>query len=187
MAGTVCMFLRFAGCNLWDGREESKAKSSCPNCDTDFNGGELLRAEAILKRVQALGGKVKWLVVTGGEPLLQYNSHLNQVLKEAGYKICLETNGTAPLDFPVDWVVMSPKTSRSLVKLKQCDDLKLLYPHTHATIDQFRDFPCRKKYLQPVESNDCWKKNIELTLNRLYSLEGTWKMSCQLHKYLNCK
>ena len=182
-AGLPVVFLRFAGCNMWSGRPEDRAESQCPFCDTDFLMRERLTAEEILARIQALtaGTAIEWVWVSGGEPLLQLDRWLAWQLRQAGYRLGVETNGTQKVKAPIDWLVVSPK-ARDIV-VDRCNDLKLLYPHPTLRPEDFMHvFATNGKWLQPIEDEN-WAANTAATIERLYTLPG-WRLSVQTHKYL---
>ncbi len=195
LVGAVTLFLRLAGCNVWDGRPETKAASGCPYCDTEFRGGERLTADEVVARLKELapGGLV---TVSGGEPLLQLDRDLALVIKGAGFLIAIETNGTRALPLTVavhvDHVTMSPKVQPSEIALGACDDIKVLFPHPNPAItpEAFDSFPARSRYLQPVNGvGDVDPVNVARTLDKLYSLNARtpdrpWRLSVQLHKFL---
>lgn len=183
-AGTVVLFLRFAGCNRWSGLEKDKAKSFCNFCDTDFRGGEQLSASEILERLEALNGP-KRVVITGGEPTLQVDAELLATLRENGYEIHIETNGSKNIEelrHLIHHVTLSPKQSRELTKLERCDDLKLLFPlpDQNVSMEKFNDFPCRQKFLQPVMDQN-YESNLKQTVSALVS-NRDWRLSLQTHK-----
>jgi len=133
-AGTVSVFLRFAGCNLWSGLEKDRAGAICKFCDTDFvktdglNGGRY-EADVLVEKVDSLwrGIGEKWVVCTGGEPALQLDTPLVAALHKAGFKIAIETNGTLDVAEGVDWICVSPKANAALVQTSG-HELKLVYP-----------------------------------------------------------
>lgn len=195
LTGAVTLFLRLAGCNMWDGRSESKAASRCSYCDTDFVGGEMLTAEEICTRLMRLAPAGSLVTVSGGEPLLQFDADLAATLS-GSFRLAIETNGTRALPFlvarHVDQVTCSPKVPPSEMKLAACDDIKVLFPHPNPAItpEAFADFPARARYLQPVNGvDDVDPVAIAATLRKLYELnraapERPWRLSVQLHKLL---
>ena len=183
-AGTVVLFLRFAGCNRWSGLEKDRKKSFCNFCDTDFRGGEPLSAAEILAKLEALNGP-KRVVITGGEPTLQIDGELLALLRENGYEIHLETNGSKNLGnlrHLINHVTLSPKQSRELTQLEYCDDLKLLFPlpDSDVSMDSFGDFPSRQKFLQPVMDQN-YESNLKQTISALLETKD-WRLSLQTHK-----
>lgn len=185
-AGTCVVFLRFAGCNRWTGREKDREKSFCKFCDTDFRGGEPKTAEEILSALNALAGP-KRVVITGGEPTLQLDRELLSTLRQGGYEIHLETNGSralGELHTLIEHVTMSPKQTLAETKLERCDDLKILFPLSNhlVTPEAFSSFPAKHKYLQPV-MDDVYESNLRQTIERVYQTPE-WRLSLQTHKIL---
>src|SRR5436190_1544711 len=147
-AGRPAVFCRFAGCNLWTGHEEDRPFAVCRFCDTDFvgtngHGGgrfhaarDLARAVAAAWAVSGLQPERPFIVLTGGEPLLQTDASLLDALHAAGFEIAIETNGTLPIPAGVDWACVSPKAGASLVA-RAGDELKLVYPQPGAEPDRF--------------------------------------------------
>jgi 7-carboxy-7-deazaguanine synthase len=183
LVGTPMVFLRFAGCNLWSGREEDRAGARCDFCDTDFRGGEALDAPAIVARIEALPGP-RWICCTGGEPMLQLDRRLLGALHEAGYQVAIETNGTVSIDEVrglIDWVCVSPKTPEGELRVREGDELKLIYRgQSAAEIDRLAALPFRHRSLQPE-----WGARYEAMLaGALDYLRGqaTWRLSVQVHK-----
>ena len=197
LVGEVTAFVRFSGCNMWDGRPQTKGSSRCPFCDTDFFDGDLLTAEQIVDQLKLLLPH-GWVTLSGGEPLLQLDYDLADSLVHAGYRLCVETNGTRLLSHDVkhllSHVVMSPKVPRDEVRLKECDDLKLLFPHPDPRItpESFADFPAKQRFLQPINKSESYDLvNIRRTMTKLYDMNTErdldadgWRMSTQAHKAL---
>src|SRR5690348_13840789 len=136
LTGRPAVFCRFAGCNLWSGREEDRAAAACSFCDTDFvgmdgsGGGRYRDGAALADRIAALwpdGGAARFVVCTGGEPLLQLDQPLIEALHARGFEIAVETNGTVPLPPDLDWVCVSPKAGAPLV-VTAGDELKIVVP-----------------------------------------------------------
>lgn len=192
--GSVTVFLRLSGCNMWDGRAETRAASQCPYCDTDFFGGDKMDAGEILDAIRALAPPPTWVTISGGEPLLQLDDNLLATLKMEGYRTAIETNGTVSLHPRcvrlVDHVTCSPKVPRAEMKLKRCDDLKLLFPHPNPAITPkaFADFPAKERYLQPVNDDETVNiGNTKKCIQRIYDenlIRIEWKLSLQTHKVL---
>ena len=184
MTGTVCHFIRLSGCNMWDGRPETRADSLCPFCDTDFLKGTKMTALDIVDSLRELGS-VRWITISGGEPALQIDNELIDTLHGAGYLVAVETNGTKPIRVNVDHLTVSPKLPFTQTAVKKCNSLKLLYPHPNPEItpENFAEIEADHKYLQPIDAEDEEKTavNIQLTINKLYTIP-TWKMSVQVHK-----
>jgi len=181
--GMPCAFLRFSGCNKWNGREESKSKSICHFCDTDF----LSFKEMSVMDIQVELGKIHSfdLIISGGEPTLQLDRELLSELCDS-FDIHLETNGSVDLgelDKYFKHISMSPKQILSKTKLKRCHDIKFLYPWIHPDINPFRfkSYNCEKVFIQPIEDIN-WKKNQDDAIKLCQ--DNNWNLSFQLHKLL---
>lgn len=184
--GTCVVFLRLAGCNRWSGLEQHRDKSFCKFCDTDFRGGQPKTSNEILDALNALSGP-KRVVITGGEPTLQLDLELLCALRNGGYEIHLETNGSkalGELHQLIHHVTMSPKQPVNETKLERCDDLKILFPLLNplVTPEAFSSFESKRKYLQPVMDQD-YEINLKKTVEKIYQLPE-WRLSLQTHKIL---
>jgi len=190
-AGTVAVFLRFAGCNLWSGLEADRASAICKFCDTDFvktdglNGGKY-DAHSLSEKVASLwiGEGEKWVVCTGGEPLLQLDPTLISVLQSAGFKIAVETNGTLAVPEGLDWVCVSPKADATLIQTSG-DELKLVYPQDENHPSDFVNFNFDYFCLQPRDDSytGAEKKADHSQAAFHYCLENPiWRLSVQTHK-----
>jgi 7-carboxy-7-deazaguanine synthase len=182
--GRVAVFIRFAGCNLWSGREEDRAKAVCRFCDTDFVGGERFAsaevlADAAVAAWQAKAPAGRMVVLTGGEPLLQVDAALIAALKQRGFTIAVETNGTQPIPAPIDWVCVSPKAGAPLV-LGQADELKLVYPQAGAVPEDFENFPAGHYWLSPMDGPDR-RANTEAAAAFCLA-HPRWRLAIQAHK-----
>ena len=186
MTGTVCHFVRLSGCNMWDGRPETRAASTCPFCDTDFLSHTMMTADNIVEELDCLGRK-GWVTISGGEPALQVDQNLVDALHSADYLVAIETNGTKQVKATVDYLTLSPKLPREQTVIEDCDTLKLLYPHPNPLIrpECFDDINARDKYLQPIDTGDANSNlaNTRRTIDKLYTLNG-WRLSLQTHKYV---
>ncbi len=182
--GTVVLFLRLAGCNKWTGLAKDKPTAMCKFCDTDFRGGEPMTAMQIREKLKALG-PCKRVVISGGEPTLQLDIDLLQLLTLDGFQLHLETNGSRQLGEMLAYfyhITMSPKQSMAETQLEACDDLKILYPaiHPDITMEAFEDFHCTSRFLQAVWDND-YAANLKATICRILG-NPAWKLSLQTHK-----
>jgi len=187
--GRPAVFCRFAGCNLWSGREQDRLKAVCRFCDTDFrgmdgeNGGRYPTPELLAHRIARLwpssGGG--FVVCTGGEPLLQLDPPLIRSLRQYGFEIAVETNGTLPAPDGIDWICVSPKASAELV-IGRGDELKLVFPQETAPPDQFDHLPFTHRFLQPMDGPDC-SVNTELAI-AYCKAHPRWRLSLQTHKLL---
>ncbi len=192
--GRPAVFLRFAGCNLWSGREQHRAAAVCRFCDTDFvgtdgpGGGKFTSAGALAEAVARTwpgdaAGNVKFVVCTGGEPLLQLDDALIDALHRAGFAIAVETNGTILAPAGIDWLCVSPKGTAELAQTSG-DELKLVYPQEEAEAlpAAFESLDFRHFYLQPLDSPERLA-NTRAAID--YCLEHPlWKLSLQTHKVL---
>ena len=190
--GRAAVFCRFAGCNLWSGREADRASATCQFCDTDFadtngpGGGKFESAGALADAVaKAWPGDTssgrRFVVLTGGEPLLQLDSYLIGALRTRGFEIAVETNGTIQAPPGLDWLCVSPKAGAEL-KQKHGDELKLVYPQAGIDPADFETLPFRHFFLQPMDgpSRDA---NTQAALR--YCLDHPqWRLSLQMHKFL---
>jgi 7-carboxy-7-deazaguanine synthase (Cx14CxxC type) len=189
--GRPAVFCRFAGCNLWSGHEPDRATAACRFCDTDFvgidgpGGGRFASPEALAKAVAAAWpsseAASRFVVCTGGEPLLQLDAPLIDALHAEGFTIAIETNGTQPGLAGIDWVCVSPKAGAELV-LKQGNELKLIYPQAGIDPESLQGLPFTHFFLQPMDGPDRLR-NTQLAVQ--YCLEHPrWRLSLQTHKLL---
>jgi 7-carboxy-7-deazaguanine synthase (Cx14CxxC type) len=192
-AGRPAVFLRFAGCNLWTGREADRASAICGFCDTDFvgtdgpGGGRFATAHALAQAVSATWHDSAathtrpFVVCTGGEPLLQLDASLVTTLHEAEFEVAIETNGTLLPPPGIDWICVSPKAQAPLV-LTSGDELKLVYPQEGAAPERFAGLDFRHFSLQPMDGPDR-ERNTELAV-RYCLTHPQWRLSLQTHKLL---
>ena len=194
-AGRPAVFCRFAGCNLWSGREVDRAKAVCTFCDTDFvgvgpDGGRFATADELAEAVAAAwpsseeGGRSRFVVCTGGEPLLQLDEEAIDALHRHGFTVAVETNGTLPLSRGLDWVCVSPK-ARAPLDVHGGDELKLVYPQAGAEPERFRHLEFRHFLLQPMDGPRR-EENTQAAV--AYCLaHPQWKLSLQTHKSLGLR
>ena len=190
-AGRPAVFLRFAGCNLWNGHEATRADALCSFCDTDFvgtdggGGGRFATADDLAAAVAAAwAGDTRdgrFAVVTGGEPALQLDPPLIAALHRAGFRIAVETNGTLPLPAGLDWVCVSPKAAAAL-RQTSGDELKLVFPQAGAEPERFEHLAFRYFFLQPMDGPDR-DRHTRLALDYCLA-HPRWRLSLQLHKVL---
>jgi 7-carboxy-7-deazaguanine synthase (Cx14CxxC type) len=189
-AGKAAVFCRFAGCNLWTGREQDRHKAVCTFCDTDFvgvdgeGGGKFATAEALAEAVEAAwtGGPNDRLVVcTGGEPLLQLDQAAVDALHARGFMIAMESNGTLPAVPGIDWICVSPKADAPVVQTSG-QELKLVFPQDKAMPERFAGLDFERFYLQPMDGPDR-ERNTQLAVAYCLS-HPQWRLSVQTHKYL---
>lgn len=189
-AGRPAVFCRFAGCNLWTGREQDREAAQCRFCDTDFvgtdgtGGGKFPAAadvaEAVASAWTGSGGE-KYVVFTGGEPLLQLDGPLIAALHERGFKIAIETNGTLPVPAGLDWVCVSPKAGAELV-VTQGDELKLVYPQDGAAPVRYENMAFKHLFLQPMDGPMRAAHSREAVAYCM--AHPRWRLSLQTHKYV---
>ena len=188
-AGRAAVFLRFAGCNLWSGREEDRATAACRFCDTDFvgtdgpGGGSFAGPDALADAVAACWGPStahRFVVCTGGEPLLQLDGPAVEALRGRGFEVAVETNGTQPLPEPApDWVTVSPKAGQALA-LTAGDELKLVYPQPELPPERVEHLAFDHFLLQPMDG----PRRAENTAAAVAHCLGhpRWRLSVQTHK-----
>jgi len=191
-AGRAAVFCRFAGCNLWSGREADRASAICKFCDTEFvgvdgdGGGKFESADALAAAVEHkwLGaseqGK-RFVVCTGGEPLLQLDAALIDALHAHGFEIAVETNGTLAAPAGLDWICVSPKAGAPFVQ-RSGDELKLVYPQQEFDPAQFEALDFRNFFLQPMDGPDRianTQRAVEYCMRH-----PQWRVSLQTHKIL---
>jgi 7-carboxy-7-deazaguanine synthase len=191
-AGRPAVFCRFAGCNLWTGREEDRAEAVCRFCDTEFvgtdgpGGGKFASSDALAAAVAAAwpGGDAAarpLVVCTGGEPLLQLDPPLIRALHAAGFDVAVETNGTVDPPPELDWVCVSPKAEAPL-RARSGDELKLVYPQEGAEPERYAALDFRHFFLQPMDG-PAREANTRAAL--AYCLaHPRWRLSLQTHKLL---
>ena len=189
-AGRAAVFCRFAGCNLWSGREADRPAAACPFCDTDFvgldgpGGGRFPSAEALAEAIEAAwtGGPERRLtVLTGGEPLLQVDEALVAALHARGFEIAVETNGTVAAPAGLDWICVSPKGAAPLVQ-GAGDELKLVFPQPAAMPERFADLPFAHFILQPMDGPDQAAHTAAAV--RYCMAHPRWRLGLQTHKVL---
>ncbi|MBU6372029.1 MAG: 7-carboxy-7-deazaguanine synthase [Alphaproteobacteria bacterium] len=188
-AGRAAVFLRFAGCNLWSGREEDRASAVCRFCDTDFvgmdgPGGGRFETPAALAEAVARhwpGGGRPYVVCTGGEPLLQLDAPAIAALHARGFEVAVETNGTQPAPDGLDWICVSPKAGAPLV-LTRGDELKLVFPQAGAEPARFEDLAFTHFLLQPMDGAD--REGTTAAALAYCLAHPKWRLSLQTHKIL---
>lgn len=190
-AGRAAVFCRFAGCNLWSGREEDRAEAVCNFCDTDFvgmygeGGGRFDTAEALAEAIErAWAGEDRerrYIVFTGGEPLLQLDAALLDAIHARGFAAAVETNGTQAAPAGLDWICVSPKAGAPL-KLTQGDEMKLVYPQAGLDPASVADLPFAHFWLQPMDGP---ARAANTAAAVAYCLDHPrWRLSLQTHKLI---
>ena len=189
-SGRVAVFCRFAGCNLWSGREADRPEAQCTFCDTDFvgldgpNGGRFADAAALASRIAEIWGpgiEGRYVVCTGGEPLLQLDDELIRALHGHGFEVAVETNGTLPPPGGIDWICVSPKAGTDVV-VREGSELKIVYPQSRMDPSEFEGWGFRHFFLQPM---DCPTQAENVRLATDYCLANPkWRLSLQTHKII---
>ena len=189
-AGRTAVFCRFSGCNLWSGREQDRDNAVCSFCDTDFVGtegpdggsfaGAEILTEAILEQWQG-STEHRFVVLTGGEPMLQVDEKLISALHRHGFEIAIETNGTFAVPRSIDWICVSPKAGTEVVQ-RSGDELKLVYPQANLAPSDFAGLEFRYRYLQPMDGPDL----IANTAGAVAFCRSNphWRLSLQTHKLI---
>jgi 7-carboxy-7-deazaguanine synthase len=190
-AGRPAVFCRFAGCNLWSGREEDRTSAVCRFCDTDFvgtdgeNGGKYGDARALVDKIVSLwpvGEGFRFVVCTGGEPMLQLDAPLVDALHAAGFEVAIETNGSLPVLESIDWVCVSPKADAPLVVTKG-DELKVVIPQENQRLADYAALEFDHFLVQPMDG-PAREINTRLAIDWC-KRHPKWRLSMQTHKYLN--
>jgi 7-carboxy-7-deazaguanine synthase len=189
-SGSRAVFLRFAGCNLWSGREADRAAAQCNFCDTDFvgtdgpGGGKFADAENLAAHVETLwgeGGQDRLVVVTGGEPMLQLDAALVDALHARGFRVAVESNGTLRATPGVDWLCISPKAGTEVVQ-RQGDELKLVWPQAGIDPADLEGWDFSHFLVQPM---DCADRRAALDAAiALVMARPKWRLSLQAHKII---
>jgi len=181
--GRPAVFCRFAGCNLWSGREADRASAICRFCDTDFVGGQRYASSSSLVDAiaQVAPDEKPMVVLTGGEPALQMDEPLVEALKRQGFYVAIETNGTVPLRAQPDWVCVSPKAATELA-VTSGDELKLVFRQEDAPPERFERLAFRHFLLQPMDGPDRARFTREAI--EYCKRSPRWRLSLQTHKIL---
>jgi 7-carboxy-7-deazaguanine synthase len=190
--GRAAVFCRFAGCNLWSGREQDRSEAVCQFCDTDFvgtdgpGGGKFATASQLARAVASVWpaehpSDRRFVVCTGGEPLLQLDRPLLAALHAEGFQVAVETNGTVPPPAGIDWLCVSPKAEAALA-VAEGDELKLVFPQEGAEPERFEQLRFRHFFLQPMDGPSR-ESNTERALRYCLS-HPRWRLSLQTHKLL---
>lgn len=187
-SGSRAVFLRFAGCNLWSGREQDRATAQCNFCDTDFvgtdgeGGGKFRSADELAQHVEALwagGDDGRLVVITGGEPMLQLDEELVGALHERGFRIAVETNGTLPATPGIDWICVSPKAGTDVVQ-RSGNELKLVWPQEGIDPAELESWAFDHFLVQPMDCEQA-RGAIDAAI-RLAMERPKWRFSLQAHK-----
>ncbi|MFS2112382.1 7-carboxy-7-deazaguanine synthase [Sphingomonas sp. Sphisp140] len=192
-AGARAVFVRFAGCNLWTGREQDRASAICQFCDTEFvgtdglGGGKFATAEALVDAVEGFwgrGAEKRFVVLTGGEPMLQVDDALVDALHARGFRIAIESNGTLPAHPGIDWVCISPKAGSEVVQ-RSGDELKLVWPQPGTDVEAIEGWDFANFLIQPMDSVAA-QENIEAAI--AFAMDRPkWRLTLQTHKMLGLR
>ena len=192
-AGARAVFVRFAGCNLWSGREQDRAQAICQFCDTDFvgtdgaGGGRFADAAALGDAVAMHwggGSEQRFVVLTGGEPMLQVDDALVEALHARGFRIAIETNGTLAVHPGIDWVCVSPKAGSDVVQ-RSGDELKLVWPQAGTDVAELETWDFANFLIQPMDSAEAAANTqaaVEFAMAR-----PRWRLTLQTHKMLGLR
>ena len=209
-SGRAAVFCRFSGCNLWSGREEDRSRAVCQFCDTDFvgtgpdggrftsatelaeavdrcwlgQGGEVVETASVASSAAADGAGRKYVVCTGGEPLLQLDEKLIDALHDRGFEVAVETNGTKPAPSSLDWICVSPKAGAPFVQTSG-NELKLVYPQDNAPPEKFARLKFDHFFLQPMDGSDT-ALNTERAIEYCLA-HPKWRLSIQTHKLVGLR
>lgn len=187
-SGSRAVFLRFAGCNLWSGREQDRATAQCRFCDTDFvgtdgeGGGKFVSADALANQVELLWGEgraERLVVITGGEPMLQLDADLINALHKRGFRVAMESNGTLPAADGLDWLCVSPKAGTDVVQ-RAGDELKLVWPQQGIDPAELENWDFDHFLVQPMDCEqrqEALEAAIKLAMDR-----PKWRLTLQSHK-----
>ncbi|MEG6509667.1 7-carboxy-7-deazaguanine synthase [Methyloligella sp. 2.7D] len=192
--GRPAVFCRFAGCNLWSGREQDRATAVCDFCDTDFigtdgpGGGKFKQAPALAEACKAAwkgnSGTPPFVVLTGGEPMLQVDEALIEALHAAGFEIAIETNGSLPVPRAIDWICVSPKAGAKLTQ-RSGDELKLVYPQS-ALLPETVEALCFSHFLLQPMDGPAQAANMQAAVDYCLA-HPKWRLSVQTHKVLGLR
>ena len=190
--GKDFVFVRFAGCNLWSGKEKHRASAICKFCDTDFYGtdgvnGGVYETKDLVTKIKSLwiskDSEIR-VVLTGGEPLLQVDDSLITALKKANIYIAIETNGTLKAPKGIDWICMSPKANTD-IQLTEGSEIKVIFPQENLDPADFNNMNFSNYYIQPMDSKD-YEENVSKSVEFCMQ-NSSWRLSLQTHKILGIR
>ena len=190
--GKDFVFVRFAGCNLWSGKEKHRASAICKFCDTDFYGtdgvnGGIYETKDLVTKIKSLwiskDSEIR-VVLTGGEPLLQVDDSLITALKKANIYIAIETNGTLKAPKGIDWICMSPKANTD-IQLTEGSEIKVIFPQENLDPADFNNMNFSNYYIQPMDSKD-YEANVSKSVEFCMQ-NSNWRLSLQTHKILGIR
>lgn len=195
-SGRRAVFVRFAGCNLWSGREQDRAGAVCRFCDTDFvgtdgdGGGRFADADALAEaaeRLWGVEGDDRFIVLTGGEPMLQVDDALVDALHRRGFTIAMESNGTIAAHRAIDWVCISPKAGSEVVQ-RSGDELKLVWPQDGIDVEALERWDFGHRLIQPMDHGSAEANRQSVAAAMALVMERpAWRLSLQTHKLLGLR
>ena len=193
-SGRAAVFCRFAGCNLWSGREQDRSTAQCQFCDTDFVGTDgtgggkfesaLPLAKSILAHWPAHNAGPKYVVMTGGEPLLQLDTALIEALHQEGFEVAVETNGTIAAPNGIDWICVSPKAGNTVLQTTG-HELKVVVPQQGLNFDQMQSWAFEHRFVQPMD-NVLAKDNLQWAIDFCQN-NAHWRLCLQTHKQIGLR
>ena len=192
-AGRAAVFCRFTGCNLWSGREEDRRAAICRFCDTDFvgsdgdGGGRFATASTLADSIESIWGQDRsrrFVVFTGGEPLLQLDAGLIDAVRDRGFTTAVETNGTIEAPDGIDWICVSPKAGTD-IRQTRGQELKLVFPQPDAPPEKFEQLDFQHFFLQPMDGSERGR-NTALAIEYCLS-HPRWRVSLQTHKFMEIR
>jgi 7-carboxy-7-deazaguanine synthase len=186
-SGRAAVFCRFSRCNLWTGREEDRASAVCQFCDTDFTKGERIELDDLASLIfqnWPWASHKPMVVFTGGEPLLQLDEDLIQKVKDYGFYVAVETNGTMPVPAGVDWVCVSPKAKTKIV-VDRADELKLVFPQPGLMPDELVGYNATHKWLSPMDGSH-YEAHLKQAIEQV-KFDPVWRLNIQTHKFIGVK
>ena len=189
--GRPAVFVRFAGCNLWSGREADRKTAACPFCDTEFRGGEEMSEADVIQRATELWPHHDcftarpYVILTGVEPMLQATESLVRGLRAAGFEIAIETNGTVQVDLSVDWITVSPKMGTP-PRQRVGNEIKVVVPQVGQHLFLYEHYRFDHFFVQPRDDGDGGRANLPLA-TRLCLERPQWRLSLQSHKVVGIR
>ena len=192
-AGARAVFIRFAGCNLWSGREQDRATAICKFCDTQFvgtdglGGGKFADADALADAAAGFWGEGaahRFVVLTGGEPMLQVDDALVDALHARGFRIAIESNGTLPVHPGIDWICISPKAGSEVVQ-RRGDELKLVWPQPGSDVAEIEQWDFAHFLIQPMDDANA-VANVQAAVDFALA-RPRWRLTLQAHKTLGLR
>jgi len=186
--GRAAVFCRFSRCNLWSGKEEDRSTAICQFCDTDFLNGTKMSEDELVDTIFAawpVGAHKPMVVFTGGEPLLQLDEQLIGRVKDLGFYVAVETNGTRQIPRGIDWLCVSPKAGADLA-VNTADELKLVFPQRNLMPHDLTGFQANLKWISPMDASD-YEENLSLAISYVMLVDPVWRLNVQIHKTIGVR